>query len=64
VLSKNILDDGRGSARSKVFNYSHEMNSGRTSSISHEILGYDAEGNQVEPPFTKNKNELWGKVVE
>ena len=33
VLSKSIFDDGRGSARLKVFNYPHEVENGRTSSI-------------------------------
>jgi GTPase len=63
VLAKMILDDGRGAARSKVFNYSHELATGRTSSISHEILGFK-DGTQVEPPHTKNKNDIWGHIVE
>jgi GTPase len=33
VLTKSMLDDGRGLARSKVFNFSHEQVNGRTSSI-------------------------------
>ncbi len=33
VLTKGIRDDGRGSARTKVFNFSHEATNGRTSSI-------------------------------
>jgi len=33
VLTKNIIDDGRGFARTKVFNFSHEAANGRTSSI-------------------------------
>lgn len=33
VLTKGENDDGRGSARSKVFNYTHEQENGRTSSI-------------------------------
>ena len=32
-LTKCIKDDGRGSARLKVFNFSHEAQNGRTSSI-------------------------------
>lgn len=34
VLTKGIMDDGRGSARMKVFNFHHEAQNGRTSSIS------------------------------
>lgn len=33
VLSKNVLDDGRGYARSLVMRYKHEIDTGRTSSI-------------------------------
>lgn len=33
VLSKGIVDDGRGQARLRVFNYPHEASNGRTSSI-------------------------------
>ena len=38
------LDNGRGLSRMSVFNYVHELKTGRTSSISHEILGYDHKG--------------------
>ena len=41
VLTKGIMDDGRGGARSKVFNFDHEQKNGRTSSIGQEIMGFD-----------------------
>ena len=41
------LDNGRGLSRMSVFNYVHELKTGRTSSISHEILGYDYKGNII-----------------
>lgn len=44
VLTKGILDNGRGSSREKVFNYPHENLTGRTSSIAQEIMGFDADG--------------------
>jgi GTPase len=47
VLISGHLDDGRGSARAKVFNFKHELQSGRTSSIAQQILGYDPEGKIV-----------------
>ena len=47
VMTKSIMDDGRGSARQKVFNFSHEAANGRTSSIGQEIMGFDDENNQV-----------------
>ena len=39
-----LLDNGRGSARMSVFQHKHEIESGRTSSISQHITGYDADG--------------------
>jgi len=47
VLTKAILDDGRGSARSRVFNFAHEQANGRTSSIAQEIMGFRDDGKQV-----------------
>ena len=44
--SPGTLDDGRGAARSRVFNFKHELNNGRTSSIAHEIIGFTSEGKQ------------------
>jgi len=43
VLTKGILDNGRGSSREKVFNYVHEVETGRTSSIAHEIMCFDKD---------------------
>jgi GTPase len=40
VLTKGENDDGRGSARTKVLNYKHEQESGRTSSMTTEIMGF------------------------
>ncbi|OMJ17058.1 GTP-binding protein 1 [Smittium culicis] len=47
VLTRNILDNGRGSARSAVFRHKHEIDSGRTSSIGMEIMGFDKESSEV-----------------
>lgn len=47
VLVKGDLDDGRGSARVNLFRHKHEMESGRTSSVGMEILGFDAKGGVV-----------------
>jgi len=46
-LVNGILDDGRGSARVAVFNYPHEVKTGRTSSIGHHIIGYNEIGEVV-----------------
>lgn len=65
VLTKGIPDDGRGSARLRVFNYPHEAENGRTSSIAHEIMGFDANGKQVIPDrYNPNKNKYWAEVVK
>lgn len=64
VLTRCVNDDGRGSARSLVFNYSHEQANGRTSSISHEIMGFNPEGLQVAPErLTESKKQTWESVV-
>jgi len=34
-LTKGFEDNGRGAAREKIFNYTHEKESGRTTSITH-----------------------------
>eukprot|EP00798_Chlamydomonas_sp_ICE-L_P006225 gene6225-2842_t len=39
-----LLDCGRGSARMAVLRHKHEVESGRTSSISQQVLGYDSDG--------------------
>lgn len=39
VLTQGDLDNGRGRARLQMFRHYHEIKSGRTSCISHELLG-------------------------
>lgn len=65
VLTKGIEDDGNGSARVRVLNYLHEQETGRTSSIGHEIMGFDEHGKQILPErFNQNKNKYWKEVVQ
>lgn len=47
VLVKGGLDDGRGKARVNLFRHKHEMESGRTSSVGMEIMGFDVHGDVV-----------------
>merc|ERR1712226_59862 len=47
VLTNGVLDDGRGNARQFLFRHKHEMESGRTSSVGNDILGFDQTGNVV-----------------
>ncbi|KAL5362674.1 P-loop containing nucleoside triphosphate hydrolase protein [Aspergillus floccosus] len=47
VLVKGNLDDGRGKARVNLFRHKHEIESGRTSSVGLEIMGFDSHGEIV-----------------
>ena len=47
VLVKGNLDDGRGKARVNLFRHKHEVESGRTSSVGMEIMGFDTYGEVV-----------------
>ena len=47
VMTKGRLDDGRGRARVSLFRHKHEVESGRTSSVGMEILGFGPQGNEV-----------------
>lgn len=49
VGGRPLLDNGHGSARMAVFRHKHEVESGRTSSISQQTLGYDERGVQCIP---------------
>ena len=61
-LTTGQKDNGRGSARSSVFNYIHELKTGRTSSIAHQILGIDYEGKVVN---YQGVNKLsWSDIVQ
>jgi GTPase len=44
VLTYDELDNGRGRARLNLFRHLHEIQSGHTSSINHEILGFSNTG--------------------
>ncbi|XP_010790367.1 GTP-binding protein 1-like [Notothenia coriiceps] len=56
VLTHGELDNGRGFARQKLFRHKHEMESGRTSSVGNDILGFDKEG---EVSFCHVQDVLW-----
>lgn len=58
VLTQGQLDDGRGRARLNMFRHLHEIQTGRTSSISHEILGFDSEGNSVDYSTCSTAEEI------
>ncbi|KAK3505526.1 GTP-binding protein 1 [Neurospora crassa] len=47
VLVKGDLDDGRGRARVNLFRHKHEIETGRTSSVGMEIMGFDSHGQTI-----------------
>lgn len=49
VLTRGSLDDGRGRARVALFRHKHEIETGRTSSVGMEILGFSTAGTPVLP---------------
>ncbi|KAF4598628.1 hypothetical protein EYR38_007034 [Pleurotus pulmonarius] len=50
VLTRaGALDDGRGRARVGLFRHKHEMETGRTSSVGMEILGFNTSGAPILP---------------
>ncbi|VDM78099.1 unnamed protein product [Strongylus vulgaris] len=62
VLTHSVLDDGRGLARTKLFRHKHEFESGRTSSVGNDILGFDVHGNVVNKPDKHNNNLDWVQI--
>jgi GTPase len=62
-LTKGIKDDGRGYARKYVFNYQHETESGRTSSIAEEIIGFKDEKMITGGRLTEKKNVSWKEIA-
>ena len=64
VLSRGVLDDGRGAARSLVFAHAHERHSGRTSDVGRDIIGFNAHGEQVAVvPFGSDADAVGGATV-
>ncbi|XP_018406671.1 PREDICTED: GTP-binding protein 2 [Cyphomyrmex costatus] len=66
VLTQGELDNGRGRARLNMLRHLHEIKTGRTSSISHEIIGFDNAGhvlNYAEMATAEEICEHASKVV-
>ncbi|KAI6216034.1 Protein synthesis factor and Translation elongation factor EFTu EF1A domain containing protein [Aphelenchoides besseyi] len=62
VLTHNALDDGRGQARKKLFRHQHEFETGRTSSVGNDILGFDVHGNVVNAPDKHSGRLNWLQI--
>lgn len=61
VLVKGGLDDGRGKARVNLFRHKHEVESGRTSSVGMEIMGFDTHGDVV-ASNVPGRNLSWEEI--
>jgi elongation factor 1-alpha len=62
TLTRGTLDNGHGSSRNLVATHRHEMDSGRTSTISCHLIGFDGSSGTgaatiVVPPKTTRKNQ-------
>ncbi|TNN37027.1 GTP-binding protein 2 [Liparis tanakae] len=58
VLTQGELDNGRGRARLNLFRHLHEIQTGRTSSISFEILGFNSKGEVVNYSESRTAEEI------
>ncbi|KAI3363263.1 hypothetical protein L3Q82_011892 [Scortum barcoo] len=58
VLTQGELDNGRGRARLNLFRHLHEIQTGRTSSISFEILGFSSKGEVVNYSESRTAEEI------
>jgi GTPase len=61
VLTNDEFDNGRGKARLNLFRHLHEIQSGHTSSISHEILGFNNKGEIVNYKNCRTTDEICEK---
>ena len=62
VLSRGGLDDGRGSSRLALFRHKHESDSGRTSSVGMEIMGFSSTGIPITPGATSKSKLTWEEI--
>jgi len=63
VITHGGLDDGAGSARKCVLRNPHERANGKSSSVTHKILGFDAAGAVVNAPDHQNRLD-WPAICD
>jgi GTPase len=64
VLLTGKNDNGRGSARLNIFNFQHEVKSGRTSSVAQHIIGFDESGSPVIADDNFGHKKTWSEIVQ
>lgn len=63
VLTTGHLDDGRGLARSYILMHQHELETGRTSTITFHILGFDENGLPVNQKIS-HRTITWPEIYD
>jgi GTPase len=61
VLTRGEVDNGRGKARRCLLNHRHELASGQTSSVSHEVLGFTEDGRVL---TSASDTATWAGICE
>ncbi|KAI3388982.1 hypothetical protein SNEBB_006639 [Seison nebaliae] len=64
VLTHCVLDDGRGLARQCLFRHKHEIETGRTSSVGYDILGYSSTGCIVNRIIEQQSTHDWNYICK
>ncbi|KAJ1540510.1 GTP binding protein, partial [Cladochytrium tenue] len=62
VLTHSELDNGRGKSRLNLLRHRHEIATGRTSSISHQIVGFDERGELLN--YGSSSATTWEQICE
>ena len=62
VLTHSETDNGRGKSRLNLLRHRHEIETGRTSSISHQIVGFDAQGELIN--YASTNITSWEQICE
>ncbi|KAJ3282153.1 Short integuments 2, mitochondrial, partial [Blyttiomyces sp. JEL0837] len=62
VLAHSELDNGRGKSRLNLLRHPHEFTTGRTSSISHQIIGFNPRGDLVN--YGSTNISTWEQICE
>lgn len=62
VMTHSDLDNGRGKSRLNALRHRHEIESGRTSSISHQIIGFSQSGELIN--YATTHVTAWEHICE